>query len=66
VSVLHNRFKDTLRAEGKKVDLQEVIRYVNELTSEDLRNMVKEHTLIVKKRADAVADATPAPAAVDA
>jgi hypothetical protein len=57
VSVLHNHFKDTLRAEGKKVDLQEVIRYVNELGVEDLRNMTKEHTLIVKKRADVVAPA---------
>jgi hypothetical protein len=60
VSVLHNRFKDVLRAEGKKVDLQEVVRYVNALGVEDLHNMCKEHTLIVKKRANG--DATTASA----
>lgn len=49
VSVLHNLFKDVLRAQGKKVDLEQVIRYVNGLTHEDLVNMLKEHKLDLVK-----------------
>jgi hypothetical protein len=49
VSVLHNIFKDHLRAKEKKIDLEEVIRYVNGLTSEDLANMTKVHTLELRK-----------------
>lgn len=72
VSVLHNLFKDTLRAEGKKVDLEQVIRYVNGLDLEDTANMLKEHNLTpvkreprevkVVKRADAEAPAEAAAA----
>jgi hypothetical protein len=46
--VLHNLFKDTLRAQKKKVDLEEVIRYVNGLNQDDLANMLKEHNLALK------------------
>jgi hypothetical protein len=49
VSVLHNLFKDTLRAQGKKVDLEQVIRYVNGLGQDDLVNMLKEHKLELVK-----------------
>ena len=49
VSVLHNLFKDILRAQGKKVDLEQVIRYVNGLNHEDLVNMLKEHKLDLVK-----------------
>ena len=52
VSVLHNLFKDILRAQGKKVTLEEVIRYVNGLTLEDMVNMLKEHKVeLIKKPA---------------
>jgi hypothetical protein len=43
VSVLHNMFKDTLKAEGRKVDMDTVIRYVNGLSKEDFTNMCKIH-----------------------
>lgn len=49
VSVLHNLFKDTLRAQGKKVDLEQVIRYTNGLGQDDLVNMLKEHKLDLVK-----------------
>jgi hypothetical protein len=42
VSVLHNMFKNELFKQGKKVDLEVVIRYVNGLTNEDLANFTKE------------------------
>jgi hypothetical protein len=45
VSQLHNLFKDVLKAQGKKVDLEQVIRYVNGLTVEDTANMSKVHKL---------------------
>ncbi|CAB4584124.1 unannotated protein [freshwater metagenome] len=45
VSQLHNLYKDTLKAQGKKVDLEQVIRYVNGLTVEDTANMSKVHKL---------------------
>ena len=45
VSQLHNLFKDVLKAQGKKVDLEQVIRYVNSLTVEDTANMSKVHKL---------------------
>lgn len=45
VSVLHNLFKTSLREIGKKVDLDEVIRYVNTLPVEDLANMMKVHSM---------------------
>ena len=48
VSVLHNLFKDTLRAQKKKVDLEAVIHYVNGLNQDDLANMLKEHNLALK------------------
>ena len=49
VSVLHNYYKNTLRAEGKKMDLTEVVKYVNTLSLEDTTNMLKEHVLDLKK-----------------
>lgn len=45
VSVLHNLFKDTLREQKKKVDLAEVIHYVNGLSMEDTVNMMKVHSM---------------------
>jgi hypothetical protein len=51
VSVLHNLYKDTLRKEGKKITLEEVIVYVNGLSLEDTHNMMKEHTLHKKPTA---------------
>ena len=49
VSVLHNFYKNTLRAEKKKMDLAEVVKYVNSLNLEDTANMLKEHNLELKK-----------------
>lgn len=44
VSVLHNLYKEKLRAQKKKVTLEEVMRYVNEdLNVEDLANMSRVH-----------------------
>ena len=65
VSVLHNLYKDTLRAQKKKVDLDEVIRYVNGLNLEDTANMLKEHNLALKKdepKAETAAAAAEPPA----
>jgi uncharacterized glyoxalase superfamily protein PhnB len=45
VSVLHNLYKDKLRAEKKKVDLTETIHYVNSLNYDDTVNMLKQHKL---------------------
>lgn len=44
-SVLHNIFKTKLHVDGKKVDLEYVVQYVNGLSLEDLVNMTKVHTL---------------------
>jgi hypothetical protein len=50
VSVLHNLYKDKLRAEGKKITLEEVVRYVNEdLIVEDLANMSKVHNTALRE-----------------
>jgi len=49
VSVLHNYYKNTLRGLNKKLDLNEVIKYVNNLNVEDTANMLKEHKLELKK-----------------
>ncbi len=51
VSQLHNVFKDTLKAQGKKVDLEQVIRYVNSLPYEDMANMCKVHSLELRPAA---------------
>jgi hypothetical protein len=48
VSVLHNRFKEQLKAEGKKINLDYVIQYVNGLGVEDLYNMTKVHNTELK------------------
>lgn len=55
VSQLHNLYKDTLKAQGKKVDLEQVVRYVNSLNAEDTTNMSKVHTLELRpvKKVDA-------------
>jgi len=50
VSALHNLYKGSLRAQKKRVELDDVIRYVNGLNLEDTANMLKEHKLdLVKK-----------------
>jgi predicted CopG family antitoxin len=50
VSVLHNNYKNVLRANKKVIDLEVVIQYVNNLSLEDSANMLKEHRLdLVKK-----------------
>jgi hypothetical protein len=58
VSQLHNLFKDVLKAQGKKVDLEQVIRYVNGLTVEDTANMSKVHKLDLRpaKKPEAAAE----------
>lgn len=43
VSVLHNLQKDTLRAQNKKIDFDQVVRQVNSLSVEDLANFTKTH-----------------------
>lgn len=61
VSVLHNLYKDVLRVQKKRVELDDVIRYVNGLNLEDTANMLKEHKmdLVKKSVVDApVVDAT--------
>jgi hypothetical protein len=65
VSELHNLFKTKLRAEKKKVDLEETIRYVNRLNDADLANMCKVHKLDLKplSEAPAVEQNTTAPTA---
>ena len=54
VSVLHNYYKNTLRAEKKRMDLSEVVKYVNSLSVEDTTNMLKEHKLELKKSVPAL------------
>ena len=54
VSVLHNYYKNTLRAEKKRMDLNEVVKYVNSLGLEDTANMLKEHNLELKKSVPAL------------
>ena len=61
VSVLHNMFKNTLKAMGKKVDLEEVIHYSNGLNLEDTANMAKVHKLELRVTVN-----TPAAADADA
>lgn len=56
VSVLHNLYKDTLRTEGKKITIEEVIAYVNGLNQEDTYNMMKVHT--AAKKADVTESTT--------
>lgn len=59
VSVLHNLFKDVLRAQNKKVTLDEVVKYVNGLGLEDLVNMSKTHNLELQKKPEAATEAAP-------
>ena len=63
VSQLHNLYKDTLKAQGKKVDLEQVIRYVNSLNAEDTANMSKVHKLDLRpaKKTETATEETPAP-----
>jgi hypothetical protein len=49
VSVLHNLYKDMLRAKNQFIDLPAVIRYVNGLSVEDLVNMTKVHNITLKE-----------------
>jgi hypothetical protein len=48
VSVLHNLYKDMLRAKNESIDLAVVIRYVNGLSVDDLINMTKVHNITLK------------------
>ena len=41
VSVLHNLYKETLKAQNKKVDMNYVINYTNKLSQEDMNNLIK-------------------------
>uniref|UniRef100_A0A6C0HE09 Uncharacterized protein n=1 Tax=viral metagenome TaxID=1070528 RepID=A0A6C0HE09_9ZZZZ len=61
VSVLHNYFKDVLRKDKKRVELDTVIRYVNSLNFLDTVNMLKEHRLEIVKKivSEPVVDASP-------
>ncbi len=59
VSVLHNLYKDKLRAESKKVDLTETIHYVNSLNYDDTVNMLKQHRLELRPVAETSAAAAP-------
>lgn len=59
VSVLHNQYKEKLKALKQTVDMKVVIDYVNGLELADLANMMKQHsiTLVESKQAsDAKAD----------
>jgi len=60
VSVLHNYYKNTLRANKKKMTIEEVIYYVNSLNYDDTANMLLEHVLTLNKAEASV----PAPAEV--
>ena len=62
VSVLHNLYKEKLRAEKKKVDLTETIRYVNSLNYEDTANMLKQHKLDLRPSEEKSAAEVPASA----
>ena len=42
VSVLHNLYKDVLRPHGKKMNVEEVVRYVNRLDFKDTANLCKK------------------------
>ena len=59
VSVLHNLFKDVLKAQGQKVTFDEVVKYVNSLNQEDMANMAKEHVLTLKPATSNTLDVTP-------
>jgi len=61
VSVLHNYFKDVLRKDKKRVELETVIHYVNSLNFLDTVNMLKEHKLEIVKKAvgEPAIDASP-------
>jgi hypothetical protein len=48
VSCLHNLYKDILKAKNEIVDLNNVIHYVNNMTSLDLANMAKKHNAELK------------------
>jgi hypothetical protein len=60
VSVLHNLFKDVLKAQGQKVTFEEVVKYSNGLSQEDMTNMAKVHVLTLKAAMPAVTTATTA------
>jgi len=55
VSVLHNRFKETLRPNRQTVELNYVIGYINSLSVEDMANLFKEprKAAVVAAQADA-------------
>jgi hypothetical protein len=65
VSVLHNQFKEQLKTNGKKVNLDYVIQYVNTLGVEDLYNMTKIHNLELKPAVALAQPPSPPPTAVE-
>jgi hypothetical protein len=66
VSVLHNLYKETLKAQNKKIDLNYVINYTNKLSQEDMNNLLKnvKPKIVetwVKPPTDGLRDAPPLP-----
>lgn len=66
VSVLHNLYKETLKGQDKKIDLNYVIQYVNKLSQEDMNNLIKivkpkVVEVWVKPPTDGLRDAPPLP-----
>jgi hypothetical protein len=59
VSVLHNQYKEKLKALKQTVDNKYVIDYVNDLTLADLANMMKQHSY-------ALVEAKPVPPTTEA
>lgn len=56
VSVLHNLYKDMLKPHGKKIDMEEVVHYVNRLNVEDTANMLRPATA---KKSETLSKAEP-------
>ena len=46
VSVLHNLYKDMLKPHGKKMTMEEVVRYANRLDAKDTTNLAKKATVL--------------------
>ena len=66
MSVLHNLYKETLKGQDKKIDLNYVIQYVNKLSQEDMNNLIKivKPKVVetwVKPSTDGLRDAPPLP-----
>lgn len=59
VSVLHNQYKETLKALKQTIDMPAVVAYVNSLELADLANMMKKHSydLVAPKEQPAAEEA---------